>query len=88
MEALEKLGDNNPVAADPAYLELKKGGYVTIPNIVSVTPHDLVEEFDDADFSPQTIKDRERKGYEETKKVLTNPAGWRQTCERATNVAS
>jgi NTE family protein len=86
MEALEKLGENNPVAADPAYLELKKGGYVTIPNIVSVTPHDLVEEFDDADFSPQTILARERKGYEETKKVLTNPAGWRQTCERATNV--
>jgi hypothetical protein len=61
---------------------------VTIPNIVSVTPHDLVEEFDDADFSPQTIMARERKGYEETKKVLANPASWRQTCERETKVAS
>jgi hypothetical protein len=75
MEALEKLGDKNPVAADPAYLELKKGGYVTIPNIVSVTPHDLVEEFDDADFSPQTIMARERKGYEETKKGAYESCG-------------
>jgi predicted acylesterase/phospholipase RssA len=88
MDALEKLGANNPVAANPAYLELKKGGYVTIPNIVSVTPHDLVEEFDDADFSPQTIMARERKGYEETKKVLANPTSWRQTCERATKSTS
>jgi NTE family protein len=84
IQALEKLGSNNPVATNPAFLELQKGGYVTVPNIVSVTPHDLVEEFDDADFSPQTIMARERKGYEETKKALANPANCQQTCERST----
>jgi NTE family protein len=77
----EKLGDGHPVLKDPAYLKLK-GAYVTVPNIVSVMPHDLVEEFDDADFSPETIKARKLKGYEETKKVLGNPASWGHVCER------
>ena len=65
---------------DPAYVKLK-GAYVTVPNIVSVTPRDLVEEFDDADFSPQAIEARKRKGYEETEKVLRNPASWRDVCK-------
>ena len=77
----EKLGDGHPVLKDPAYLKLK-GAYVTVPNIVSVMPHDLVEEFDDADFSPETIKARKLKGYEETKKVLGDPASWGHVCER------
>jgi predicted acylesterase/phospholipase RssA len=87
MRALEDLGAGNPLLANPAYLNLKEEGYITVPNIVSVTPHDPVEEFDDADFSPETIKARERKGYEETKKVLKNPANWRQTCERVTGAS-
>ena len=76
----EKLGADHPVLNDPAYLKLK-GAYVTVPNIVSITPRDLVEEFDDADFSPQAIEARKLKGYEETKKVLANPASWRNVCE-------
>ena len=76
----ERLGDDHPVLKDPAYVKLR-GAYVTVPNIVSVTPRDLVEEFDDADFSPQAIEARKRKGYEETKKVLGNPASWRDVCK-------
>jgi NTE family protein len=73
MRAVEDLGANHPLLGNPAYLKLKEKGYVTVPNIVSVTPHDLVEQFDDADFSPEAIQIRQRKGYEETKKVLGNP---------------
>jgi NTE family protein len=87
MRAVEDLGADHPLLRNPAYLKLKEQGYVTVPNIVSVTPHDLLEQFDDADFSPETIRVRQRKGYEETKKVLGNPASWRQTCERATETA-
>jgi NTE family protein len=83
----EKLGDDHPVLKDPAYLKLKEQGYVTVPRIVSVTPHDLVEEFDDADFSPETIKARMHKGYEETENVLAKPAGSDDVCERLSAAA-
>ena len=83
----EKLGDDHPVLKDPAYLKLKEQGYVTVPRIVSVTPHDLVEEFDDADFSPEAIKARMHKGYEETENVLAKPAGSDDVCERLSAAA-
>jgi predicted acylesterase/phospholipase RssA len=76
----EKLGPEHAVLNDPAYLKLK-GAYVTVPNIVSVTPRDLFEEFDDADFSPAAIAHRKRKGYEETKTALQKPASWRNVCK-------
>jgi lipoate-protein ligase A len=87
MRALDKLGGGNPLLNDPAYLKLKEAGYVTVPKIVSVTPHDLVEEFDDADFSPETIRARMLKGFEETKKVLKSPADWRDICQLLTEAA-
>jgi predicted acylesterase/phospholipase RssA len=76
MDALEKLGDRNPLATNDAYLKLKERGYVTVPRIVSVTPLELVEQFDDADFSQEAIKTREQKGYDETQKVLAKTPGW------------
>jgi hypothetical protein len=78
----------HPLRDDQAYLNLKREGYVTVPKLFSVTPHDLVEEINDADFSPGTIKARMLKGYDETKKVLANPASWRLICERATKTTS
>jgi predicted acylesterase/phospholipase RssA len=65
MDALEKLGDRNPLATNDAYLKLKERGYVTVPRIVSVTPLELVEQFDDADFSQEAITPREQTGYDE-----------------------
>jgi NTE family protein len=70
MEALEKLPEGNPLKDDPAYIDVKTRGYVEVPQIVSITPPAPIDEFGDADFSPEAIKKRADEGYAQTIKAL------------------
>jgi predicted acylesterase/phospholipase RssA len=70
MEALEKLPGGNPLQDDPAYIAVKTRAYVEVPEIVSITPPEPIDEFGDADFSPEAIKKRANQGYAQTMKAL------------------
>lgn len=68
--ALEQLPGGNPLADEPAYLAIKRRGYIRVPRIVSITSAEIIEEFSDADFSPAGIQKRADAGQAETVKVL------------------
>ena len=70
IEAIENLPGGNPLKDDPAYEAVKKRGYIHVPRIVSITPPDPVDEFGDADFSPDAIRKRAEEGYAQTMKAL------------------
>ena len=70
MAAIENLPGGNPLKDDPAYEAVKKRGYIHVPRIVSITPPDPVDEFGDADFSPDAIRKRADEGYAQTMKAL------------------
>jgi NTE family protein len=70
MHALDKLPGGNPLKDDPAYRAVKNRGYVHVPRIVSITPPQPIDEFGDADFSPQAIKTRADEGYAQTMDAL------------------
>ena len=73
MEALESLPDDHPVKNGEAYKVVKKRGYIPIPRIVSITLPEPAPEFGDADFSPDSLRKRERQGYEQAIKVFEAP---------------
>ena len=70
MAAIENRPGGNPLKDDPAYEAVKKRGYIHVPRIVSITPPDPVDEFGDADFSPDAIRKRADEGYAQTMKAL------------------
>jgi hypothetical protein len=70
MEALETLPEGNPLNDHEAYKAVKARGYLRVPRIVSITPPEVPEEYDDADFSPETIERRAKAGENQTLKAL------------------
>jgi predicted acylesterase/phospholipase RssA len=73
MEALEGLGEGNPLKDHDAFKQLQAQGYKRVPRIVSITTTEAMHQFDDADFSPEAIKKRADEGYAQTKRALQNP---------------
>jgi predicted acylesterase/phospholipase RssA len=70
MKALEELPGGNPLKGDQAYKDVRDQGYINIPQIVPITRPDPIDEFSDADFSPEAIKKRADEGYAQTMKAL------------------
>lgn len=70
MAALENMPSGNPLAEDPAYAAVKAQGYVYVPRIVSITASGPIDEFGDVDFSPEAIKARAARGFDEATKAL------------------
>jgi NTE family protein len=70
VNSLEGLPGGNPLATNPAYKDLKQQGYIHVPRIVQITRPDPIEQFSDADFSPEAIKARADEGEAQTRKAL------------------
>jgi NTE family protein len=70
MEALESVPNGNPLEDHPAYQAIKDRGYLRVPRIVPITPPEATTQFGDADFSPEAIQERAKKGEEQTEKAL------------------
>jgi NTE family protein len=70
MDALEALGEDNPLKNDDAYKAVKAQGYVRVPRIISIMPPEIPEQYADADFSPEAIEKRAKAGESQTRKAL------------------
>jgi NTE family protein len=70
MDALEALGEGNPLKNDDAYKAVKAQGYVRVPRIISIMPPEIPEQYADADFSPEAIEKRAKAGESQTRKAL------------------
>jgi hypothetical protein len=70
ISALERLPGGNPLAGTKAYDAVKQRGYVPVPCVVTIGPPEGVDEFADADFSPETIGARAAEGYACATKAL------------------
>ena len=70
MKALEALPGGNPLKNNQAYKDVKKQGYIIVPRIISITRPDPIEEFSDADFSPEAVNKRADEGKAQTLKAL------------------
>jgi len=70
MEALQTLPATHPLRQHRAYKAVKTRGYVRVPRIVSITAPGPAPELGDADFTPETMKTRERQGHAEALKAL------------------
>jgi NTE family protein len=70
MDALEALGEDNPLKYDDAYKAVKAQGYVRVPRIISIMPPEIPEQYADADFSPEAIEKRAKAGQSQTLKAL------------------
>jgi NTE family protein len=70
MDALEALGEDNPLKNDDAYKAVKAQGYVRVPRIISIMPPEIPEQYADADFSPEAIEKRAKAGESQTLKAL------------------
>ena len=74
MQALESLPKGNPLEDHPTYQVVKSRAYLRVPRIVAITPPEATTQFGDADFSPEAIKERTKKGEEQTEKALKEAA--------------
>jgi len=72
VQALDKLDDGDPVKKLDAYKKLKKQGYMRVPHIVPITATEL-DQFGDADFSPDAIEKRANEGYAQARLAVQNP---------------
>jgi NTE family protein len=70
MKAIEDLPRGNPLKNNRAYKDVKKQGYINVPRIISITRPDPIDEFSDADFSPEAINKRADEGKAQTLKAL------------------
>ena len=70
MSAIDRLPATASLKNDPSYLAVKERNYVRVPHIVSITQPHQVGGFDASDFSPDTIEERAREGYAQTKQAL------------------
>lgn len=75
IEALEALPEGNPLKDLQAYENIKSQHYICVPRIVSITPPEAPEEFDDADFSPEAIEKRAEAGKKQALEGLAKALG-------------
>lgn len=74
MDALAGLAADHAIHEDPhfaaAYAKVRDRNYVRVPNIVTITRAQQLEDFGGSDFSPATIAKRAEEGEAEANKVL------------------